>query len=164
MSIFEDTNPRELKELLGQIHSLWAPVPGRFKDYIALPKPNGYRSLHTTVIGEFGERMEVQIRTAEMHRDAELGIAAHWKYKQEHEQISELDKWIKRITELLEDPNSDALEFLDDFKLNLFASEIFIFTPRGDIKTMPIKANALDLAYEIHTEIGHKCRGAKING
>jgi GTP pyrophosphokinase len=152
--------------VLGQIHSIWAPVSGRFKDYIALPKPNGYRSLHTTVIGEFGERMEVQIRTAEMHRDAELGIAAHWKYKEgrigAENDDSKFD-WLRQLVEWqkeLKDPH----EFLDAVKLDLFPNEVFVFTPTGEVINLIAGATPIDFAYAIHSEIGSHCAGAKVNG
>jgi len=152
--------------VLGQIHSVWAPVPGRFKDYIALPKANGYRSLHTTVIGEYGERMEVQIRTVEMHRDAELGIAAHWKYKggnlepdrddSKFDWLRQLVKWQKEI--------SDPHEFLDAVKLDLFPDEVFVFTPTGEVINLSSGATPVDFAYAIHSEIGSHCAGSKVNG
>lgn len=152
--------------VLGLIHSIWAPVPGRFKDYIALPKPNGYRSLHTTVIGEFGERMEVQIRTEEMHRDAELGIAAHWKYKEgrvDHGGGDAQFDWLRQLIEWqreLEDPH----EFLDTVKLDLFPNEVFVFTPTGEVMNLMSGATCVDFAYAIHSEVGSQCAGAKVNG
>ena len=149
---------------LGVIHGVYKPIPGRFKDYIAMPKPNMYQSLHTTLIGPTGQPFEIQIRTFEMHRTAEYGIAAHWKYKESNvEEDTELDKWIQTITEILESPDPNALDFLDTIKLNLFTSEIFVFTPKGDIKTLPQGATALDFAYALHSDIGNKCIGAKVN-
>ena len=149
---------------LGVIHEMYKPIPGRFKDYIAMPKPNMYQSLHTTLIGPTGQPFEIQIRTFEMHRTAEYGIAAHWKYKESNvEEDTELDKWIQTITEILESPDPNALDFLDTIKLNLFTSEIFVFTPKGDIKTLPQGATALDFAYALHSDIGNKCIGAKVN-
>ncbi|MCA9503360.1 MAG: bifunctional (p)ppGpp synthetase/guanosine-3',5'-bis(diphosphate) 3'-pyrophosphohydrolase [Myxococcales bacterium] len=152
--------------VLGQIHSIWPPVPGRFKDYIALPKPNGYRSLHTTVIGDHGERMEVQIRTREMHRDAELGIAAHWKYK-EGRLAAERDDtkfdWLRQLVEWQREI-SDPHEFLDAVKLDLFPDEVFVFTPKGEVINLPSDATAVDFAYAIHSEVGSRCAGAKVNG
>ncbi len=139
------------------------PKPERIRDWVSTPKANGYEALHATVMGPKGNWMEVQIRSRRMDDIAERGFAAHWKYKTDSSQESELDKWLKRIRELLANPNSDALEFLDDFKLNLFASEIFIFTPKGDTKTLPVNSTVLDFAYEIHSEIGHKAIGAKVN-
>ena len=149
--------------IYSMITDIYMPKPERIRDWVSTPKANGYEALHATVMGPKGNWVEVQIRSQRMDEIAEKGFAAHWKYKQKKSDASELDKWIQRITDLLEDPQSDALEFLDDFKLNLFASEIFIFTPKGDIKTMPNNAIALDFAYEIHSEVGHKAIGAKIN-
>jgi guanosine-3',5'-bis(diphosphate) 3'-pyrophosphohydrolase len=152
--------------VLGQIHAMWRPVSGRFKDYIALPKPNGYRSLHTTVIGEFGERMEIQIRTAEMDRDAELGIAAHWKYKEGRLAAEEDDSkfaWLRQLVEW-QQRISDPHEFLDAVKLDLFPNEVFVFTPTGEVINLPVRATALDFAFAIHSEVGSHCAGAKVNG
>jgi GTP diphosphokinase / guanosine-3',5'-bis(diphosphate) 3'-diphosphatase len=145
------------------VTDIYMPKPERIRDWVSTPKANGYEALHATVMGPKGHWVEVQIRSRRMDEIAEKGFAAHWKYKQDKVYEAELDKWIKRITDLLEDPNADALEFLDDLKLNLFTSEIFIFTPKGDIKGMPTDATALDFAYEVHSEIGHKAIGAKIN-
>ena len=145
------------------ITDIYMPKPERIRDWVSTPKANGYEALHATVMGPKGDWVEVQIRSKRMDDIAERGFAAHWKYKQSNDQETEIDKWIKQIRELLADPNSDALEFLDDFKLNLFASEIFVFTPRGDIKTLPANSNVLDFAYHIHSEIGHKAIGAKVN-
>ncbi len=142
----------------------YKPKPERIRDWVSTPKANGYEALHVTVMGPEGKWVEVQIRTRRMDEIAERGFAAHWMYKQAGKESSqELDKWIKRIRELLENPDSNALEFLDDFKLNLFASEILVFTPKGHIITLPQKATALDFAYEIHTEIGNRAIGAKVN-
>ncbi len=152
--------------VLGQIHSIWSPVPGRFKDYIALPKANGYRSLHTTVIGEFGERMEVQIRTREMHRDAELGIAAHWKYKEGRVGAEDDDSkfdWLRQLIEWQKEL-SDPHEFLDAVKLDLFPNEVFVFTPTGEVINLMAGATPIDFAYAIHSEVGSQCAGAKVNG
>lgn len=152
--------------VLGQIHSMWAPVPNRFKDYIALPKPNGYRSLHTTVIGEFGERMEVQIRTAGMHRDAELGIAAHWKYKEGRIGAAGDDSkfdWLRQLIEWQKEL-SDPHEFLDAVKLDLFPNEVFVFTPTGEVINLMSGATPVDFAFAIHSEVGSQCAGAKVNG
>ena len=145
------------------ITDIYMPKPERIRDWVSTPKANGYEALHATVMGPKGNWVEVQIRSRRMDDIAERGFAAHWKYKQNEDQETELDKWIKQIRELLEDPKSDALEFLDDFKLNLFASEIFIFTPKGEIRTLPANANALDFAYHIHSQIGKKAIGAKVN-
>ena len=145
------------------ITDIYAPKPERIRDWVSTPKANGYEALHTTVMGPNGKWMEVQIRSRRMNEIAERGFAAHWKYKDKSSPESELDKWIKRIRETLETPSGDAMEFLDDFKLNLFSSEIMVFTPKGHIITLPKDATALDFAYEIHTEIGNKAIGAKVN-
>ena len=145
------------------ITDIYPPKPERIRDWVSTPKANGYEALHTTVMGPNGKWMEVQIRSTRMDEIAERGFAAHWKYKDKGSPESELDKWIKRIRETLESPSGDALEFLDDFKLNLFSSEIMVFTPKGHIITLPKDATALDFAYEIHTEIGNKAIGAKVN-
>jgi len=145
------------------ITDIYAPKPERIRDWVSTPKANGYEALHTTVMGPNGKWMEIQIRSNRMDEIAERGFAAHWKYKDKASPESELDKWIKRIRETLEAPTGDALEFLDDFKLNLFSSEIMVFTPKGQIITLPKNSTALDFAYEIHTEIGNKAIGAKVN-
>jgi len=149
--------------IYSMITDIYPPRPDRLRDWVSTPKANGYEALHATVMGPYGKWIEVQIRSTRMNEIAERGFAAHWKYKDKDSSDSELDKWIKRIREMLESPDSNALEFLDDFKLNLFATEIFIFTPKGHIKTIPKGSTALDFAYEIHTEIGNKAIGAKIN-
>jgi GTP pyrophosphokinase len=149
--------------IYSMITDIYMPKPERIRDWVSTPKANGYEALHATVMGQKGNWMEVQIRSRRMDDIAERGFAAHWKYKTDSSQEGELDKWLKRIQELLANPNSDALEFLDDFKLNLFASEIFIFTPKGDTRTLPVNSTILDFAYEIHSEIGHKAIGAKLN-
>jgi GTP pyrophosphokinase len=150
---------------LGTVHSIWRPVPGRFKDYVALPKPNGYQSLHTTVIGPYGERMEVQIRTREMHRNAEFGIAAHWKYKEGRVDDADESKfaWLRQLVELNRDA-SDPHEFIDTVKVDLVPDQVFVFTPRGDVINLPKGACAVDFAYAIHSEVGAHCSGAKVNG
>jgi len=145
------------------ITDIYAPKPERIRDWVSTPKANGYEALHTTVMGSNGKWMEVQIRSRRMEEIAERGFAAHWKYKDKSSAESELDKWIKRIRETLETPSGDAMEFLDDFKLNLFSSEIMVFTPKGHIITLPKDSTALDFAYDIHTEIGNKSIGAKVN-
>ena len=151
---------------LGLVHAIWSPVPGRFKDYVALPKPNEYRSLHTTVIGPYGERMEIQIRTSEMHQNAELGIAAHWKYKQGKGGEQKDDAkfaWLRQLIERqreFDDPN----EFFDAVKVDLFPDEVFVFTPKGDVINLPAGATPVDFAYAIHSEVGARCSGAKVNG
>lgn len=143
----------------------YMPKPDRIRDWVSTPKANGYEALHITVMGPHGKWVEVQIRSKRMDEIAERGFAAHWIYKQSDgtKTTTELDNWLKKIRELLENPDSDALEFLDDFKLNLFASEILVFTPKGHIKTLPKYSTAIDFAYEIHTEIGNKAIGAKVN-
>jgi GTP pyrophosphokinase len=152
---------------LGVVHGTWTPVPGRFKDYVALPKPNGYQSLHTTVIGPYGERMEVQIRTADMHRNAEFGIAAHWKYKegQFDGDDGETRKfaWLRQLLEWQREL-SDPHEFLDTVKVDLFPDEVFVFTPKGEVINLPKGATPIDFAYAIHSEVGAHCNGAKVNG
>ena len=149
--------------IYSMITDIYMPKPDRIRDWVSTPKANGYEALHATVMGPKGNWVEVQIRSRRMDDIAEKGFAAHWKYKDNNTQEGELDKWIKKIRALIESPHSDALEFVDDFKLNLFASEIFAFTPKGEIKTLPAESTALDFAYEIHTEIGHKAIGAKVN-
>lgn len=145
------------------ITEIYRPHPERIRDWISTPKSNGYEALHVTVMGQDGEWIEVQIRTDRMHELAERGLAAHWKYKTGEQDESELDKWLREIKEILENPEKDAMEFLDTFKLNLFAQEVFVFTPQGDIKTMPQGATALDFAFQLHTELGEHCIGAKVN-
>jgi GTP pyrophosphokinase len=153
-------------ETLGVVHGLWKPVPGRFKDYIAMTKPNGYQSLHTTVIGPVGRRMEVQIRTQEMHRVAEMGIAAHWKYKDGGELRSSDEHkfaWLRQLLEWqqhLSDPN----EFIETVRVDLFSDEVYVFTPRGDVIALPAGAGPIDFAYAVHSEIGDHCAGSKVNG
>jgi len=151
---------------LGIVHTTWRPVPARFKDYIANPKPNGYQSLHTTVIGPYGERMEVQIRTREMHRDAEFGIAAHWKYKSGDIDAGKDDAkfaWLRQLLEWQREI-ADPHEFLEAVKVDLFPDEVFVFTPRGEVMNLPANATALDFAYAIHSDIGDHCSGARVNG
>jgi GTP pyrophosphokinase len=141
----------------------YLPKPDRLRDWVSRPKPNGYEALHVTVMGPEGQWVEIQIRSKRMDEIAEKGYAAHWKYKGDDSQESELDKWIKKIRIMLENPLDDPIEFLDEFKLNLFSSEIMVFTPKGFLVNLPKGASALDFAYEIHTEIGDKAIGAKIN-
>jgi GTP diphosphokinase / guanosine-3',5'-bis(diphosphate) 3'-diphosphatase len=141
----------------------YLPKPDRLRDWVSRPKPNGYEALHVTVMGPEGQWVEVQIRSKRMDEIAERGYAAHWKYKGDESQESELDKWIKKIRIMLENPREDPIEFLDEFKMNLFSSEIMVFTPKGFLVSLPKGASALDFAYEIHTEIGNKAIGAKIN-
>ncbi|WP_298436018.1 bifunctional (p)ppGpp synthetase/guanosine-3',5'-bis(diphosphate) 3'-pyrophosphohydrolase, partial [Geobacter sp.] len=157
---------RECYEVLGIIHSTWKPIPGRFKDYIAMPKGNMYQSLHTTVIGPHGERMEVQIRTADMHRVAEAGIAAHWKYKEgkgyDEKEVKRF-AWLRQLLEWQQELQ-DSHEFMNTVKVELFPEEVYVFTPRGDVKSFPKGSTPIDFAYTIHTDIGHRCVGAKVNG
>lgn len=146
------------------ITDFYHPSPERLRDWISTPKSNGYESLHTTVMGPEGKWVEVQIRTVRMDDLAENGYAAHWKYKDAAaEKESKLEAWLQRIKEMLENPDQNALEFIDDFKLNLFSDEIFVFTPKGDMKTLPTGATALDFAFDIHTKVGEQCIGAKVN-
>jgi GTP pyrophosphokinase len=156
----------ECYEGLGVVHAHWKPVPGRFKDYIALPKANGYQSLHTTVIGPYGERIEIQIRTRDMHRIAEYGVAAHWRYKGQDPLGPSDDQrfaWLRQLMEWqqqLDDPE----EFLRSVKEDLFSEEVFVFTPKGDLLNFPVGATIVDFAYRIHSEVGHHCTGARVNG
>ncbi|MEK6531467.1 MAG: bifunctional (p)ppGpp synthetase/guanosine-3',5'-bis(diphosphate) 3'-pyrophosphohydrolase [Deltaproteobacteria bacterium] len=157
---------RDCYAVLGIIHSTWRPVPGRFKDYIALPKMNMYQSLHTTVFDPTGVRMEVQIRTEEMNSVAEYGIAAHWKYKEGKVFDGKDEKsfaWLRRLLEWQKDMK-DSAEFMESLKVELFPEEVFVFTPKGDIKALPMGSTPIDFAYAIHTDIGNKCAGAKVNG
>jgi guanosine-3',5'-bis(diphosphate) 3'-pyrophosphohydrolase len=151
--------------ILGLIHSLWAPVPGRFKDYIGVPKSNMYQSLHTTVIGPKGERVEFQIRTAEMNIIAEHGIASHWRYKEKEKMDERTDRYISWLRELIQSQRElgDAEDFIDALKGEVVPEVIYVFTPRGEIKEMPIGSTPVDFAYSIHTQVGNKCIGAKIN-
>jgi GTP diphosphokinase / guanosine-3',5'-bis(diphosphate) 3'-diphosphatase len=146
---------------LGSIHALWAPVQGRFKDYIAMPKFNLYQSLHTTVVGADGRPVEVQIRTKEMHRRAEFGIAAHWGYKERSP--AEDMAWLQRMVDWQQDAD-DPTEFMETLKVDLHYDEVFVFTPKGKVVTLPSGANPIDFAYAIHTEVGHRCIGARVNG
>jgi GTP pyrophosphokinase len=150
-------------DIYSMITDSYLPKPDRLRDWVSRPKPNGYEALHVTVMGPEGKWVEVQIRSKRMDEIAERGYAAHWKYKGDESKESELDKWLKKIRIMLENPLEDPIEFLDEFKMNLFSSEIMVFTPKGTLVSLPKGASALDFAYEIHTEIGNKAIGAKIN-
>lgn len=156
---------RDCYAALGTIHALWKPIPGRFKDYIALPKPNMYQSLHTTVVGPAGERLELQIRTEEMHNTAEEGIAAHWRYKENtpSDKYDERFTWLRHLLEWQQDLK-DPIEFMETVKVDMFPEEVYVFTPRGEVLAFPRGATPIDFAYAIHTDIGHQCMGAKVNG
>jgi guanosine-3',5'-bis(diphosphate) 3'-pyrophosphohydrolase len=157
---------RDCYGALGVVHSLWKPVPGRFKDFIAMPKVNMYQSLHTTVIGPKGDPVEVQIRTWEMHRIAEEGIAAHWLYKEKRNERNHFDEtftWLRQLLESQKEMN-DPKEFLDTVRLDLFPDEVYVFTPKGDVKALPEGSTPIDFAYSVHTDVGHHCVGAKVNG
>jgi GTP pyrophosphokinase len=158
---------RQCYEALGVAHSKWTPIPGRFKDYIALPKPNMYQSLHTSVIGPHGERVEVQIRTHDMHKVAEEGIAAHWKYKEGRPGSTGKDDkkfaWLRQLMEWQQDLK-DPTEFIETVKIDLFTDEVYVFTPKGDVKALPKGACPIDFAYAVHTAVGDRCSGARVNG
>ena len=165
--IFESDKKELEKTFCWKIYSvitdLYQPNPDRLRDWVSTPKANGYEALHTTVMGPEGKWVEVQIRSTRMDEIAEMGYAAHWKYKSAKASDNELYKWIRKISDLLKDPHSDALEFLDDFKLNLFSQEIYVFAPDGKIRRLPKGATVLDFAFDIHSEIGEKATGAKVN-
>jgi GTP pyrophosphokinase len=152
--------------VLGIIHQMWSPVPGRFKDFIAMSRPNGYQSLHTSVVGERGQPFEVQIRTEEMHRVAEEGIAAHWKYKEGRigsERDEQYFQWLRQLLESQQDVR-DPQEFLQNLRIELYPEDVYIFTPKGEVKSLPRGATPVDFAYFVHTDVGHRCVGARVNG
>jgi GTP pyrophosphokinase len=152
---------------LGALHSLYKPIPGKFKDYIAIPKANGYQSLHTTLFGPFGSPIEIQIRTQEMHRIAEAGVASHWVYKSSDASLTELQRkthqWLQSLLEMQSDDNVDSVEFLEHLKVDLFPDETYVFTPKGKIMALPHGASCVDFAYAVHTDIGNRCVAAKVN-
>jgi RelA/SpoT family (p)ppGpp synthetase len=152
---------------LGTMHSLYKPIPGKFKDYIAIPKANGYQSIHTDLIGPYGVPVEVQIRTEQMHRLAESGVASHWLYKDDTDKLSELQKqthrWLQSLLEI-QQQSGDPREFLEHVKVDLFPDEVYVFTPKGRILSLPRGATAVDFAYAVHTDIGNRCVAAKVNG
>jgi len=158
---------RDCYGALGLIHSLWKPMPGRFKDYVAMPKFNAYRSLHTTVIGPEGRPLEIQVRTREMHETAELGVAAHWAYTRDGRTSKRADAewsaWVRQLMDI-HDAEADAREFVKSFRTDLFDEEVFVFTPKGEVKTLPVGATPIDFAYAVHTDVGHRTVGAKANG
>jgi guanosine-3',5'-bis(diphosphate) 3'-pyrophosphohydrolase len=166
--IIVDSNEQNEKSDCWKIYSIvtdfYKPNPDRLRDWISTPKANGYESLHTTVMGDDGKWVEVQIRSKRMDEIAEKGYAAHWQYKNQESKENSLDIWISKISQLLENPESNAIDFIDDFKLNLFSGEIYVFTPQGDLRTLPKNATALDFAFDIHTQIGMQCLGVKVNG
>src|SRR4029078_2532321 len=162
-----DEGTRDCYGALGLIHSLWKPMPGRFKDYVAMPKFNGYRSLHTTVSGPEGRPLEIQVRTREMHETAELGVAAHWAYvrdgRRSKHAAEEWNAWGRQLMDIKAD-ESDAREFVKSFRTDLFDEEVFVFTPKDEVKTLPAGATPIDFAYAVHTDVGHRTVGAKVNG
>ncbi len=163
--VLESNEVRGCYEALSVVHALWKPVPGRFKDYIAMPKANNYRSLHTIVIGPYGERVEIQIRTQEMHKWADEGIAAHWRYKEGKLSSDDGEDHIKKLRELfeLQQEHKDAREFMHSLKMALFPDEVYIFSPKGDVKAFPKGATPIDFAYSVHTDVGNGCVGARVN-
>src|SRR3954469_15489399 len=156
---------RDCYGALGLIHSLWKPMPGRFKDYVAMPKFNAYQSLHTTVIGPEGRPLEIQVRTREMHEIADLGVAAHWKFDKRGKTVAgdEWHTWVKQLLDAHAE-ESDAREFVKSFRTDLFDEEVFVFTPKGEVKTLPAGATPIDFAYSVHTDVGHRTVGSKVNG
>jgi GTP pyrophosphokinase len=161
-----DEGTRDCYGALGLIHSLWKPMPGRFKDLVAMPKLNGYRSLHTTVIGPEGRPLEIQVRTREMHETAELGVAAHWRYKSGAKSARTDEEWLAWVGQLMDtgQDEADPREFMKSFRTDLFEDEVYVFTPKGAVKTLPSGATPIDFAYAVHTDVGHRTVGAKVNG
>ncbi len=161
-----DEGTRDCYGALGLIHSLWKPMPGRFKDFIAMPKFNGYRALHTTVIGPQGRPLEIQVRTREMHATAEFGVAAHWVYKKGGSQDARDLQWRRWVEQLMDvgTNEADPREFMKTFRTDLFAEEVHVFTPKGQVKTLPAGSTPIDFAYAVHTDVGHRTVGAKVNG
>src|ERR671937_753544 len=156
---------RDCYGALGLIHSLWKPMPGRFKDYIAMPKFNGYRALHTTVIGPEGRPLEIQVRTREMHETAEYGVAAHWGFDKRGRKVAD-DEWFSWVQQLMDwqEDEADPREFIKTFRTDLFDDEVYVFTPKGEVKVLPAGSTPIDFAYAVHTDVGHRTVGAKING
>lgn len=165
--IILDEEKEKEKESCWKVYSIitnfYQPSPDRLRDWLSLPKGNGYEALHTTVMGPLGRWVEVQIKTRRMNEIAEKGLAAHWKYKEGSNQESKIDAWLRHISEMLNNPNTDTMDFLQDFKLDLFNKEIYVYTPTGDMRVLPKNATALDLAFEVHSELGAHCIGAKVN-
>ncbi len=161
-----DEGTRDCYGALGLIHSLWKPMPGRFKDYVAMPKLNGYRALHTTVVGPEGRPLEIQVRTREMHETAEFGVAAHWGYKTGKKDAKADEEWLAWIRQLMDwqEDEADPREFMKAFRTDLFGEEVYVFTPKGEVKVLPAGATPIDFAYAVHTDVGHRTVGAKING
>ena len=157
---------RDCYGALGLIHSLWKPMPGRFKDYVAMPKLNGYQALHTTVVGPEGRPLEIQVRTREMHETAEFGVAAHWGYKSGKKDAKADEEWLAWIRQLMDwqEDETDPREFLKAFRTDLFDDEVYVFTPKGEVKVLPSNSTPIDFAYAVHTDVGHRTVGAKING
>jgi GTP diphosphokinase / guanosine-3',5'-bis(diphosphate) 3'-diphosphatase len=160
-----DEGTRDCYGALGLIHSLWKPMPGRFKDYVAMPKLNGYRALHTTVIGPQGRPLEIQVRTSDMHETAELGVAAHWVYKRGGKGRAPDEQWVTRVRQLMEwQDEADPGEFKRQMLGDLFTDEVYVFTPKGEVKTLPAGSTPIDFAYAVHTDVGHRTVGARVNG
>ncbi len=161
-----DEGARDCYGALGLIHSLWKPMPGRFKDYVAMPKLNGYQALHTTVVGPEGRPLEIQVRTREMHETAEFGVAAHWQYKTGKKDGKADEEWLAWIRQLMDwqEDETDPREFIKTFRTDLFDDEVYVFTPKGEVKVLPSNSTPIDFAYAVHTDVGHRTVGAKING